>query len=623
MSGEQLKEFLEATNGEDIKSVEVITNPPARYEAQGSTVVNIKMKKNTTEGYKGTFSSAYVQSMYPKGVASTSQHYKNDKLSLSGGYTFGVGTYIRESTDVVSYLDNNGNIASSWVSQLNRKNKAPAQNTYNLSVQYEIDTLNVITANTNGFVSLNRKGVYDVPTHIYNSAGVVDSLYTTENKRSFPTRTGSYGLAYTHKFNSKSWFDLSADYTLYDESEHQDITSTFSLPDSGPYRQTRFVSDNEEKIDLLSTRLDYSYAGEKSGFEAGMKFGKVKADSSLDYRDEIGGNLVVNPNRTNQFLYDENIYAAYASYSYNLDKWSFKGGLRGEYTSLEGNAVMTNEINTQDYFKLFPTAYVLYKPKDGQEIGVNYGKRISRPQYSWLNPFRSYYNLYSYFTGDPRLQPTIIHNISLFYSLNNTYNFDIYYSNEQDPSMEISYQDYETSTVIYRHTNIDKRYMFGFGFNTNKEFLKGIETGLQTGLYYMKDTFQGLDGLLYDNGSASFYASIDNRITISKEKGWDAEVSYSFNSSGVQGTFTNSDTSNFSFGVRKKVLQKRGEVALLINDLFKGEKQTVTTNYANQNNYFSDYRDTQSFRLSFKYSFGNEKVKENKNRSKTEEQQRL
>jgi hypothetical protein len=462
-----------------------------------------------------------------------------------------------------------------------------------------------------------------VPTYIYDGSGNLDSLYTTLNKRSYPTRTGSYGAAYTHKFNSKSSIDFTTDYTIYDESETQDITSTFSLPDSNPYRQTRFVSDSEEMIHLFSSKLDYSYTGEKSGFETGVKFGKVKADNSLDYRDDIEGELVVNTDRTNQFLYDENIYAAYASYSYELGKWNFKGGLRGEYTNLEGNSVMTNEINTQDYFKLFPTAYVLYKPKDGHEMGVNYGKRISRPQYSWFNPFRSYYNSYSYFTGDPKLQPAVIHNVSLFYSLNNTYNFDVYYSHEVNPSMEISYQDYETSTVIYKFTNIDKRYMYGAGFNANKEFITGWEIGMYAGAYYMKDTYPGIDGTLYTNGRASFYGNIDNRIVISKEKGWNGEVGFSYSSAGVQGTFTNSATSNFSFGLRKKLLQGRAEAALLVNDLFKGEKQTVTTSYANQNNYFSDYRDTQSFRLAFKYNIGNQKVKENKNRHKTEEQERL
>jgi hypothetical protein len=160
--------------------------------------------------------------------------------------------------------------------------------------------------------------------------------------------------------------------------------------------------------------------------------------------------------------------------------------------------------------------------------------------------------------------------VSLFYSFNNTYNFDVYYSHEVNPSMEISYQDYETSTVIYKFTNIDKRYMYGAGFNANKEFITGWEIGMYAGAYYMKDTYPGIDGTLYTNGRASFYGNIDNRIVISKEKGWNGEVGFSYSSAGVQGTFTNSATSNFSFGLRKKLLQGRAEAALILNDLFKG-----------------------------------------------------
>jgi hypothetical protein len=623
LSGEELKQLLENTNGEDIKSVEVITNPPAKYEAQGSTVINIKMKKNNLEGYKGSISSAYVQSMYPKGVASTSHYYKGKKLALSGGYSFGAGTYFRQGKDVVYYLGEQDEVKSKWISIFNRKNKSLAQNSYRLNAEYAIDSLTTITAGANGFISLNSYGKYNIPTYIYNATGQLDSLYITQNDRKTPSRTASYNAGVERILSNKGKILISTDYTRYYNNEYQDIKSSFSLPQAAPYRATRFVSDNVQRIELFSAQLDYSVEKDGNVFETGAKFGDVRANNNLDYKDDVNGALIINSGRTSRFLYDENIYAGYASFSKEIDKWSLKAGLRGEYTSLEGNSVSSNEINTQNYFKLFPTLYALYKPVDGQEIGFSYGKRISRPQYSWLNPFRSYYNSYSYFTGDPKLQPTIIHNVSLLYTLKSKYNFDLYYRYSKNPSMEISFQDYATTTVIYRFTNIKSKVAYGVDFNTNFEFYPWLTTSVQAGANYIDDTFQGIDGVLYNNTAFNYSGSINNRLTLNKDSGFAAEVNWFYSSPSVQGTFTISRVSDLSISVSKKVLKNKGEVILLVSDIYRGQKQRVTTNYSNQYNYFDDYSDTQSVRLSFKYNFGNQTMKAAPVKQTTEEQDRL
>lgn len=623
MSGEELKQLLENTQGEDIKLIEVITNPPAKYEAQGSAVLNIKMKNNIPEGYKATVSGAYVQSMYPKGVIATSQYYKNKKLSLNGGYSLGAGTYIRQGEDVVHYLDDAGNTKSIWKSTLNRKNTSLGQNSYRLMADYAIDTLTTITAGVNGYIGINNTGEYIVPTYIYNGSGVLDSLYTTRNRRSNPLRQNAFSASLEHLFSKQEKIYISSDFTDYKSSENQDIYSVFSLPDNLPYRDGRFVSNNTNKITLFSLQADYSKEQDNTMLEAGSKFGKVSANNSLKFEDETNGTLVVNPQRTSEFIYDESIYAAYGSYSFEAGKWSFKGGLRSEYTQLKGNSVTTNEIREQKYFKVFPTAYIMFKPDTINEIGLTYGKRINRPQYTWLNPFRSYYNIYSYFTGDPGLQPAVIHNLSVLYTLNSKYNFDLFYRYEHDPSMEISYQDYETNTVIYRFTNIEKNYALGIDFNTSLAFFEWWEAGINTGLNYKKDTFQGLDGLLYTNARFTYIGSINNRFVLNKEKGFTAEADFYYASPAVQGTFTISSTSALSFSLRKAVMKSKGEVSLIVSDIYRGQKQKVTTDYANQYNYFYDYSDTQSFRIAFKYNIGNQSLKAARARENTEEQNRL
>lgn len=622
MSGEELKQFLESTTGEDVKSVEVITNPPAKYEAQGSAVLNIKLKKNVSMGYKGSFSTAYVQSMYPKGITSTNHYYKGKKLSLAARYSFGSGIYVNESKDVVEYSNDERGVVSRWESDMRRKTKSTAQHSYRLQASYEIDSLNTISVGGTGFLAPKQQGDFTVPTLIYDGNQQLDSLYTTRNNRKNPMRNNAYNVSFDHLFSDKKKITLAADYTNYAYNERQDIASEFALPNQNPYRDERFLSDNKQRIELFSAQADF--ADETDGtLESGLKFGNVKADSNLDYKDFIAQEWIQNPGRTSTFLYDETILAGYLSYSKDFGKWTLKGGLRGEYTSLEGNSVTTSEINSQDYFKVFPTFYALYKPLEDHQIGFSYGKRITRPQYSRLNPFRSYYNSYSYFKGDPKLLPTITHNLNILYTLKNKYNFDLFYRLEKNPSMEISYQDYETNMLVYNFTNIKKDFAFGLEFNTNLNLFKWWEAGFQGSLSYVEDRFQGVDGLLYDNGRITYYASINNRFALNKKKDFNGEVNFNYNSSSVQGTFVFTATSNLSLSLSKKILKSKAEIFAIFSDVYRGEKETVTTNYGNQHNYFNAYGDSQSMRLGFRYNFGNQKLENKRSQEQTEEQKRL
>ncbi|MEZ0004955.1 hypothetical protein ABH942_000298 [Flavobacterium sp. 28YEA47A] len=621
MSGDELKQYLESTSGEDVKSVEVITNPPAKYDAQGAAVVNIKLKKVLSQGYKGSVNTAYVQSIYPKAVTSTGHFYKGKKLSLMGRYTFGMGEYVSESEDVTRYYDENGGIASEWKSFLRRKSKSLEQHSYRLQATYELDSLNTFTIGSTAFQAPQQFGKYSSPTAIYGGDRLLDSLYVTTNNRKNPARNAAYNFLYERVLSEKAKLAINADFTNYLSKDNQDINTAFSLPDGTPYRDTRFVNNSRQAIKLFSAQADYS--NERNGtFESGLKYSNVSADSNLDFRDDIGGVLVPNLRRTSKFLYDESIFAGYVSYSKEFGKWSFKAGLRGEYTSLEGNSVTSSEVNGQDYFKLFPTFYSMYKPNENHEIGFSYGKRISRPRYSELNPFRTYNNNYSYGMGDPNLLPTITHNLNFLYTLKSKYNFDLFYRLEKDPSMEIVYQDYEENTVVYQFTNIDKNYAFGLEFNTNLTFFNWWDAGLQGAFSYVEDRFQGVDGKMYSNGRPTYSFSVNNRFALNKKKDFNGEINFNYNSSSVQGTFVFNPTSNLTLALRKKVLKGNGEVYGIFSDVYRGERLKMSTDYGNQYNKSRYYSDTQNLRLGFRYNFGNQKLKE-KTREQTEEQRRI
>ncbi|WP_343535541.1 outer membrane beta-barrel family protein [Pedobacter sp.] len=617
MSQEQLKAFLENTDGKNISSIEVITNPPAKYEAQGGAVLNIKMKQNKLLGYKGTLSSRYHQSIYAKGRLGLAQSFNTDKLQVSGNYDFVSGNYVRKNFDVVIFDNNN----TRWESDMVRKSESHQQHLYNFSSQYSLDSLTTFQFGFDGNFNPNLVGRYNVPTNIYNTlTNQLESNYVTLNQRD--QRYGNFNayLVLDKKFGSHN-LTLSNNYSNNTHKEDQDVATTLRFINQ-PEEYRRFANNNKQHIKLFATQLDYRLAKNSFIIESGLKYSHVNNRNDLRFLSENGGLLVFDPTRSNLFNYDENIYAAYISSEYKWKKWEMKLGLRSETTQIntDSDNPLTQNANTRT--NIFPTFYLMHQLNENQQLGLSYGKRINRPNYSFLNPSKSYYNLYAYFQGDANLKSTMFHNISLTYTLKD-WNFETYYSYIKNPSMEISIQNPETFETKYHYTNISKGEIVGVNMSKSFSITNLWKLNLFVLGEYNEDFFMGVDNQLYKNNVFFYNANISTQITLDKEKTWDLSASYTYNSRSVQGSFSISPSQRTNIVLNKKMFNKRFETGLILNDIFKTDKNTISTRYANQNQYFKDYRDTQYFMINLKFHFGNQKVKDAKAANKTEEQKRL
>lgn len=617
LTGDELKNFLENTQGDEIKSVEVITNPPAKYEASGSAVLNIVMKKNKIEGYRGIVSSKYVQTQYAKGVVGVSQYYKKDKLSLMGSYYRGFGTYYREGTDYVNYQESQ----TRWVSTMNRKDKNKAQNTINFNAEYEIDSLTNLSLNYSGYFTPKSFGTYIVPTLIYNSQDMAESDYTTINDHQSRTINNSLSFQLDRKLNKKSSLSWISYFTGNNVDKYQNVLTHLNFAGES-LRDDNFFTQNKTNVQLYSTQADYQWKDKKLEFESGVKYSLVKTMSGLDFSDNENGNLQLRPEKSSLFDYKEHNLGLYSSLAYNFGKWNFKGGLRAEMTDLEGVVSEPYEQNKNKYWNLFPTFYAQYSTESKHEFGFSYGKRISRPSYSWLNPAKSYYNLFSYYQGDPKLKATIIHNLNLTYSRKD-WNLDLYYRKEIYPSMEISFQEPSTHNLIYYFTNIEKGQAFGASLYKNFQIKPWWTLILSENLEHNENYFKGIDGFLYKNKVWNWVSNISTGITLNKTNDWKMEIGHKYYSPGIQGTFRISSAWSAYFVMNRKFFDKKLEASLICNDIFRTMGQKVSTKYANQDNYFLDYGDTQGFTLSLKFNFGNQAVKNAKTIRKTEESDRL
>ncbi|ASK31763.1 TonB-dependent receptor [Chryseobacterium sp. T16E-39] len=617
LTGDELKNLLENTQGDEVKSVEVITNPPAKYEASGSAVLNIVMKKNKIEGYRGVASSKYIQTEYAKGVAGISQYYKKNKLSLMGSYYFGTGTYYREGVDYVNYIEDQ----KRWISTMNRKDKNKSQNTLNFNLEYEIDSLTNVSLNYSGYFSPKSFGTYDVPTLIYNSQDVVESNYRTINDHYSRGINNALSFQMDRKLNKKSQLTWTNYFAGNNARKFQDVLTYLDFVNQAPH-ENNFITENKSNVQLYSTQADYQWKADHWEIESGAKYSFVKTDSQLDFSDNENGQLQYRADKSNIFNYKEHNFALYSSLAYNPGKWNFKAGLRAEKTDLEGIVSEPYEVNKNNYWKLFPTLYAQYTTESNHQFGLSYGKRISRPSYSWLNPAKSYYNLFSYFQGDPKLKATIIHNLNFNYTWKE-WNLELYYRKEIDPSMEISYQDPGNNNLIYHYTNIEKAQAYGLSFYKSFQLKPWWSLSLSENVEHNENYFIGVDHNLYKNKVWNWVSDVSTSFTLDKASEWKIEVGHRYNSPSIQGTFRISSSSVSYLVMNKKFFNKKLEASLLFNDIFRTSGEKISTRYANQDNYYKDYRDTRSFSISLKYNFGNQSVKNAKTIKKTDEQGRM
>lgn len=611
MSVQELQTLLENTPGEELESIEVITNPPAQYEASGAAIVNIKLKQNKLLGYKGMLGSQLEQSIYAKALFGTTFFYNTKKWNFAASYYRGMGNYVRKSNDYIFYEEDK----TTWKTITNRKDTSNSQNTWNAIVGYQKDSLSSFTFGMNGFYQPNSHGLYNIPTTITNANNeVLSQFYTLNLHNDFTNQLNFYGQydqkIYNHKISAMAQLTNNA------TQKFQDI-STFKES-----RKNQFTNDEESTTRVLSLQADDSYKKDKISWDNGLKFSTVSSTFQMDYADDTSGSLAPNPSKSNAFTYDEQNYAAYTTFAYDLENWAFKAGLRAEYTYLEGIANNPHDLNNQSYLQWFPSLYAQRTFKDTHQLGISYDKRISRPFYAWLNPTKSYYNEFAFFQGDPRLRATLTHNIEINYSFKNAV-ITPYFRYEKNPAMEINFQIPENKTLMYKYTNIKDEKSFGLQIFKNFELSPKVSVDISANTEYRQKWFWGLNKDVYLNKHLSFNGRANAQIQLQETSNWTLNASYFYTTPSIQGTFTISGFSNTSLQTTRTFLDKKLNVSLAFNDIFFTEKMKISTKYDNQDNYFIDTRETQKVALSLRYSFGNQTVKALQKAEKTDEQNRL
>jgi len=627
LSSSEVASLLENTDAAYIKSVEVITNPSAKYDAEAGTVLNIITTKAISIGYKGSVDATYEQGVYPKYKFGTSHFYKNDWLNVYTSYTFGKRREYKEDDNYVRFFEQDEvSIKSIWETKFDRTTEYENHNG-NLVLDFTLNEKNSLSFTSN--ISLTPKVNYNNngKSLIYNPLKQVDSTITTLSSVNYEKDNLAFGLDYSKKLNEKgATFSASANYIFYNNLQSQSVSSDYFLTNNEFSRNNSFYSDLKQKSNIFTGQADVSTMLWGGTFETGLKFSNVNTESKQDFFDKENSINIFNNSLSDDFNYKENIFAEYINFEREWEKWRITAGLRGEYTDIEADSRSLGQVNNQDYFDIFPSASFHYTINENNGIGLSYSRSIERPRYQSLNPFKYFITERDIQSGNPSLVPAIEDKITLSIDHKGKLFFELYFENVENSLDALTFQNNNNSSLERVDANLIKSYQYAFDVTYFNSLNSWWWLHFTTSSFYLANEFYALESReeKYTNDTFGQYLFLTNHFTLSKDRSFTADLTGKYISNFVFGNryFKNQSFVNISF--RKDLWNKRASLTLGVDDIFDTLKDMASTSrYYNQDNYFYTNLEYRLFRLGFKYNFGNARLRDNSKQIKTDEGDRL
>ena len=609
LSGTDLANYLRNLNSSQLDQIEIMTNPPAKYDAAGNAgIINIKTKKTKQVGYNGSLSSTWSQGRYPKVSESFNFNYRKNKLNLFTTLGYSNRKNFQDLDIQRKFIEHSTKQIKSHFEQESRIREGGKS--YNAKVGFDYFATKNTTIGA-VFTGYYNPGTFSNQSDVFisdpNMVLLSNTLAKTSNDRKW--KNFSTNLNFRQALDTAGQ-ELTADldYLTYRSTNQQDLVNAyFDAVGSPADKADTLLGSLPQNISIYTARIDYTKPLKKGAkFEAGLKTSFVETDNNAIYDSLNYGVRVRDIGRSNHFIYNENVNAAYVNYSRPLSKkWYGQFGLRLENTNAKGNQVTTGQRFDRHYTQLFPTAFIQYKPSDKNSFVLNYGRRISRPDYEDLNPFILFLDKYTFEQGNPNLQPQFAHNIEFTHSHKGFLTTTLNYTNTTDIINEVLEQNTDRNETYVKKDNIAKQRQYGISVSANGQIAKWWSGNLWTNLY--NNRFEGIvNGDFVEAGATTFQGNVSNQFKFAKT--YTAELSGYFNSGGVDGVFRIRSFGMINMGISKQIFKGKGTLRLSGRDVFRTQKIKGDIKYSNIDAAFQQRRDSRQVALGFTYRFAKGKM---------------
>ena len=626
LNTEELQQLLEGFSAVNVKSVEVITNPPAKYDAEGGAILNIITSKNIAVGYKGGLNASFAYSEEPKYSFGTSQYYKTDWLNAFVNYNYNTRTDFKEDDGEIEFFNTDGSTDEFWFNNFKKETKTNSHS-INTILDFTLNSNNSLSLSANILLTPKADSDIDGLTNISNPQGQMESYYTTDSELFEDRDNILLNANYTSKLNDKgASFSAIANAIFYDNETGQQLMTQYFEAPSTLSGENSFTTDAFQSTDIFTGQVDFSLPLSNMSLETGAKYSGIRSESGLSYYDTNNGASNYIDALSDIFDYNENIYAAYVSMNKDWEKWSLKVGLRGEMTNVDGSSKDLGNVNTQEYFELFPTTYLTYSPGDSHYFSLQYSRRIARPRFESLNPYRYFLNENNVKEGNPNLKPGISNRIQGSYTFKNKLTFDLYWERTNNSSAALAFQDNEAKVLRTVNDNLEMDQQYSLDISYYNYIKDWWYLSIYSSFFYMQADFVALesDNQIVTNDVVSTYMSVSNYFTLSKDGTFSGDLSLSYLPKYISGSYQFDEPQyNVSFGLRKSFYDGRLVATMNVEDLFNTQNIPLTSQYLNQNNTFFAKPESRMFRFGLRYNFGNFKLRDNNRAQNAEERTRL
>ena len=618
LSGTDLSNFLKSLQSAQIESIEIITNPSAKYEAAGNAgIINIRLKKNKTFGTNGSVSLGYVQGTYPKYNGGLNLNHRNKKINVFGNYNYNNGKNLMEFTADKEQFD-------TLFAQSNRITFKNNTHGFKAGLDYFVNAKSTVGVVVNGNFANNAINTAGPMYFIYEPTNQLNRILWATNSNKMKRNNANLNLNYRYSVPNGKDLAIDADYGFYNIRSNQYQPNFYYAPDGvTELSRTIYNMISPTDINIFSFKTDYenNFKGGRLGF--GGKIGVVNTDNDFQRYNVFTNSKMLDTLKSNRFKYNENINALYVNYNKQLKKGIlYQVGLRAENTHSKGTSIGFKQVNgnyipydstfQRDYTDLFPSASVTFNKNPMNQWTIAYSRRIDRPAYQDLNPFEFKINEYTFMKGNTMLRPQYTNS----FGLTNVYKYKL------------------TTTVNYSHVKdifaqlpdtIDKTKSFLTKKNLATQDVASLSMSypVQYKIYtaflilnsnyshYVADFGGGARKVNQSVFSLTYI--MQNSFKLSKT--WTAELNGMYISPSVWGGIIRSKAmGNVDVGLQKIIFKGKGTVRAAVSDVFKTMKFSGVSDFAGVHSNFNGHGEQPQFKLNFSYRFGNSQVKAAKQR---------
>jgi iron complex outermembrane receptor protein len=604
MDNRDLANLLRNTQSNDIESIELITNPSAKYDAAGNGgIINIKMKKNKRYGTNGSANMGYGIGKYGKYNAGLNLNNRSKIMNVYGNYNFFTGKnlnfqYFDRTQNGIRYDFKSNNVDSS------------TNHNAKFGLDYYVDSKNIVGFVVNGmwnegaFNSTNK-------TYIGPETQQANQVLVATNRIPMRRLNGSLNFNYKYEDTSGTTFNTDVDYGNFTSRGRSYQPNTYyNISETQVLSQSIFRNYTPTEINIYAAKADYERNLWKGKLGLGVKTAYVRTQNTFEFYDVVGGVDTLNLSRTNNFTYNENVNAAYTNYSKQFNaKWSMQAGLRLEQTNSKGvlkSARAQADDNVErHYLDLFPSAGFTYTRNEKNTFGITYSRRIDRPSYQDLNPFEIKLDELTYEKGNAFLRPQYTNSVDLTHTFKQFLTTTLSYTRTVDMFTQTT-DTTEFSRTYVTQKNFASQDLWSINVAAPLPIKKWwfAYVNLAASYVQLKANFEGR---ILENNYPSWSVYGDNTFSLPK--------GYSFNVSGWMagtqywgGTFRLKPMGSLDLGLQKMFFNNKLTAKLSLSDVFKTQQWYAISNFSGLYVDATGNYESRQLRLNLSYRFGNNQV---------------